>query len=111
MYVFTVYFRGLMERVDEMNMQILQIQSNVKKHIMRTHVQYCQSDTGRESYSRPDKLLRTVNILYDPSLFVSAVGGRVKRLLNLQHMPTVRTVRTIRTDREPIHDPTNCYGP
>ena len=75
------------------------------------HVQYCQSDTGRESYSRPDKLLRTVNILYDPSLFVSAVGGRVKRLLNLQHMPTVRTVRTIRTDREPIHDPTNCYGP
>ena len=25
--------------------------------------------------------------------------------------PTVRTVRTIRTDREPIHDPTNCYGP
>ena len=76
-----------------------------------THVQYCQSDTGRESYSRPDKLLRTVNILYDPSLFVSAVGGRVKRLLNLQHMPTVRTVRTIRTDREPIHDPTNCYGP
>ena len=76
-----------------------------------THVQYCQSDTGRESYSRPDKLLRTVNILYDPSLLVSAVGGRVKRLLNLQHMPTVRTVRTIRTDREPIHDPTNCYGP
>ena len=76
-----------------------------------THVQYCQSDTGREYYSRPDKLLRTVNILYDPSLFVSAVGGRVKRLLNLQHMPTVRTVRTIRTDREPIHDPTNCYGP
>ena len=67
--------------------------------------------TGRESYSRPDKLLRTVNILYDPSLFVSAVGGRVKRLLNLQHMPTVRTVRTIRTDREPIHDPTDCYGP
>ena len=47
-----------------------------------THVQYCQSDTGRESYSRPDKLLRTVNILYDPSLFVSAVGSRVKRLLN-----------------------------
>ena len=83
----------------------------VRMHVFRTHVQYCQSDTGRESYSRPDKLLRTVNILYDPSLFVSAVGGRVKRLLNLQHMPTVRTVRTIRTDREPIHDPTNCYRP
>ena len=75
------------------------------EHCKNTHVQYCQSDTGRESYSRPDKLLRTVNILYDPSLFVSAVGGRVKRLLNLQHMPTVRTVRTIRADCEPIHDP------
>ena len=33
MYVFTVYFRGLMERVDEMNMKILQIQSNDKDRI------------------------------------------------------------------------------
>ena len=39
------------------------------------HVQYCQSDTGRESTSRPDKLLQTVNMLYGPSLFVSAGGG------------------------------------
>ena len=77
------------------------------------HVQYCQSDTGRESYSRPDKLLRTVNILYDPSLFVSAVGGRVKRLLNLQHMPTVqqfvRSVQSVRivsqfTTRQTVTD-------
>ena len=75
------------------------------------HVQYCQSDTDRESTSRPNKLLRNVNILYGPSLFVSAIGGRVKRLLNLQDMPTVHTVRTIRTDREPIHEPTNCYRP
>ena len=51
-----------------------------------------QSDTGRESYSRPDKLLRTVNILYDPSLFVSAVGGRVKRLLNLQYWTTIEII-------------------
>ena len=91
------------------DLAIVKFNANCIRH--DTHVQYCQSDTGRESYSRPDKLLRTVKILYDPSLFVSAVGGRVKRLLNLQHMPTVRTVRTIRTDREPIHDPTNCYGP
>ena len=83
----------------------LELHSKVK------HVQYCQSDTGRESTSRPDKLLRTVNILYGRSLFVSAIGGRVKRLLNLQDMPTVRTVRTIRTKCEPIHDPTNCYRP
>ena len=26
------------------------------------HVQYCQSDAGRESISRPGKLLQTVNI-------------------------------------------------
>ena len=75
------------------------------------NVQYCQSDTDHESTSRPDKLLRTVNILYGPSLFVSAIGSRVKHLLNLQDMPSVHTVRTIRTDREPIHDPTNCYKP
>ena len=37
-----------------------------------THVQYCQSDTGRESYSRPDKLLRTVNILCEICLYSSA---------------------------------------
>ena len=43
------------------------------------HVQYCQSDTGRESISRLDKLLQTVNMLNDPSLFISAVGGWVKR--------------------------------
>ena len=43
------------------------------------HVQYCESDTGRKSISRPDKLLQTVNMLYDPSLFVSAVGGWVRR--------------------------------
>ena len=43
------------------------------------HVQYCQSDTGRESTSRPDKLLQIVIMLYGPSLFVSAVGGWVKR--------------------------------
>ena len=43
------------------------------------HVQYCQSDTGRESTSRPDKLLQTVNMPYGSSLFVSAVGGWVKR--------------------------------
>ena len=79
--------------------------TNVVIAAFTTHVQYCQSDTGRESYSRPDKLLRTVNILYDPSLFVSAVGSRVKRLLNRQNIRTVRTVRTIRADCEPIHDP------
>ena len=43
------------------------------------HVQYCQSDTGRESTSRPDKLLQTAIMLYGPYLFVSAVGGWVKR--------------------------------
>ena len=43
------------------------------------HVQYRQSETGRESTSRPDKLLQAVNMLYGPSLFVSAVGGWVKR--------------------------------
>ena len=55
------------------------------------HVQYCQSDTDRESTSRPDKLLRTVSISYGPYLFVSALGGRVKRLHSQQDMPTVRT--------------------
>ena len=33
MYAFTEYFRGLMERVDEMNMQILQIKKNTKYKI------------------------------------------------------------------------------
>ena len=69
------------------------------------HVQYCQSDTDRESTSRPDKLLRTVSIPYGLYLLVSALGGRVKRLHNQEDMPTGRTVRTIRTDREPIHEP------
>ena len=64
-----------------------------------------------ESTSRLGKLLRTVNILYSPSLFVSAIGGQVKRLADHQDMPTVHTVRTISTGREPIHDPTNCYKP
>ena len=85
--------------------------SKVKESKITKHVQYCQSDTDRESTSRPDKLLRIVTILYGPSLFVSAIGSRVKRLLNLQDMPTVHTIRTIRTDREAIHDPTNCYKP
>ena len=83
----------------------------VKENKITKHVQYCQSDTDRESTSRSDKLLRIVNILYGPSLFVSAIGSRVKRLLNLQDLPTVHTVRTIRTDREAIHDPTKCYKP
>ena len=45
-------------------------------------------------------------------LFVSAVGGRIKRfgrvrrLLNRQDIPNwLRMARIIRTDREPIHDP------
>ena len=42
--------------------------------LISKHLQYCQSDTNRESTSRPDKLLQTVNILYGPSLFVSAIG-------------------------------------
>ena len=54
------------------------------------HVQYCQSDTDRESTSRPDKLLRTVSIPYGSCLFVSTLGGRVKRLHNQQDMPTAR---------------------
>ena len=74
-------------------------------HAIFKHVQYCQSDTDRKSTSRPDKLLRTVSIPYGRYLFVSALGGRLKRLHNQQDMPTVRTVRTIRTDREPIHEP------
>ena len=37
-------------------------------HRITKHVQYCQSDTGRESTSRPDKLLQTVNMLYGPGV-------------------------------------------
>ena len=68
------------------------------------HVQNCQSDTGRESTSPPDKLVQTVNMLYSPSICQRSrwLG---KPPLNWQDMPTIRTVRTIRTDRELIHDP------
>ena len=47
---------------------------------------------------------RKYAVLYGSSLFVYAVGDRVKRLLNMP-VVLVSTVCTIRTDREPIYDP------
>ena len=46
---------------------------------------------------------RKYAVLYGSSLFVYAVGDRVKRLLNMP-VVLVSTVCTIRTDREPIYD-------
>ena len=47
---------------------------------------------------------RKYAVLYGSSVFVYAVGDRVKRLLNMPVI-LVSTVCTIHTDREPIYDP------
>ena len=70
----------------------------------------CQSDTDRESiYFATQQAVTDRKFVLQSSLLVSAIGSRVKRLLELQDMATVHTARIMHTDR--IHDPTNCYRP
>ena len=83
--------------------ELLNLKINDAKSLNVKHVQYCQSDTGREVDSRQTVTdlkyaLRSVSIR-QRSRWLG------KALLNWQDMPTIRTVRTIRTDRERIHDP------
>ena len=87
----------------------------VKSSIVFKHVHYCQSDTDRESTWRPDKLLRTVNILYGPSLFVSAMGDQVKGLICKICQQLIRSVQSVRivrefTTRQTVTD-RKFYGP